>query len=90
MNRHFLLQVIFPTQESNLSLLCLLHCQADSLPLHHPGSPKYEILKNKYNKTCLRRAENTIPLDPEILLLDIYPREMKTYPQQNLYINFHI
>ena len=24
---HFLLQVIFPTQGSNLSLLCLLHCR---------------------------------------------------------------
>ena len=29
----FLLQGIFPTQESNLSLLCLLHWQTGSLPL---------------------------------------------------------
>ena len=35
---HFLLQGIFPTQGSNLCLLCLLHWQADSLPLHHLGS----------------------------------------------------
>ena len=28
---HFLLQRIFPTQRSNLRLLCLLHWQADSL-----------------------------------------------------------
>ena len=27
------------SQESNLCLLCLLHWQADSLPLHHLGSP---------------------------------------------------
>ena len=35
---HTLLQGIFPTQESNLSLLWLLHWQADSLPLSHQGS----------------------------------------------------
>ena len=32
---HFLLQGIFPTQGSNLSLLHLLHWQVDSLPLSH-------------------------------------------------------
>ena len=31
---HFLLQGIFPTQGLNPSLLCLLHRQVDSLPLH--------------------------------------------------------
>ena len=36
---HFLLQAIFPTQGSNLYLLCLLHWQADSLPLAPPGKP---------------------------------------------------
>ena len=41
---HFLLQGIFPIQGSNPSLLCLLHWQADSLPLHHLGSPI--LLKN--------------------------------------------
>ena len=35
---HFLLHGIFLTQGSNLRLLCLLHWQADSLPLHHLGS----------------------------------------------------
>ena len=35
MGCHFLLQGIFPTQESNLSLWCLLHWQADALPLRH-------------------------------------------------------
>ena len=31
-------QRMFPTQEPNLHLLCLLHWQADSLPLSHLGS----------------------------------------------------
>ena len=35
---HFLLQGIFPTQGSNLCFLSLLHWQADSLPLSHPGT----------------------------------------------------
>ena len=34
---HFLLQGIFPTQGSNLSLLCLLPWQVGSLPLAPPG-----------------------------------------------------
>ena len=34
-----LLQGIFPTQGSNLSLLWLLQWQADSFPLNHQGSP---------------------------------------------------
>ena len=37
---HFLLQGIFPTQELNLCLLCLLHWQVASLPLAPPGKPK--------------------------------------------------
>ena len=36
---HFLLQGIFPTQGSNPHLL---HRQADSIPLHHLGSPEAE------------------------------------------------
>ena len=36
---HALLQGIFPTQGSNLYLLCLLHWQAGSLPLAPPGKP---------------------------------------------------
>ena len=37
MGRRFLLQGIFPTQRSNLSVLWLLHWQVDSLPLCHWG-----------------------------------------------------
>ena len=36
---HFLLQGIFPTQGSNLSLLHLLRWQTDSFPLGLPGKP---------------------------------------------------
>ena len=46
MRCHFLLQRIFLgslflglARGSNLCLLCLLHWQVDSLPLHHLGSP---------------------------------------------------
>ena len=36
---HFLLQGIFPTQELNPRILCLLHWQVDCLPLAPPGKP---------------------------------------------------
>ena len=38
-----LLQGIFPNQGLSWSLLCLLHCQACSLPLALPGKPKSGI-----------------------------------------------
>ena len=37
---HLLLQGTFQTQGLNLHLLCLLHCQAGSLPLSPPGKPQ--------------------------------------------------
>ena len=40
MGCHSLLQGIFPTQGSNLCILCLLHWQVGSLPLVPPGKPK--------------------------------------------------
>ena len=39
MGCHTLLQGIFPTQGSNLSLLCSLHCWRILYPLSHLGSP---------------------------------------------------
>ena len=39
---HALLQGIFPTQGSNLCLLCLLYQQVSSLPLAPPGKPMSE------------------------------------------------
>ena len=41
MGCHFLFQGIFPTQGSNLCLLCLLHWQAGSLQLNYLGSPRF-------------------------------------------------
>ena len=37
---HALLQGIFPTQGSDLRVLCVLHWQADSLALAAPGKPQ--------------------------------------------------
>ena len=39
---HFLLQGILPIQRWNLSLLCLLHWQMDTLPWAPPGKPSQE------------------------------------------------
>ena len=56
---HFLLQGIFLTQGTNLSLLCLLHWQVGSLPLAPPGKPpfgfdQFKTLSKAYWKTrCL-------------------------------------
>ena len=44
MGCYFLLQGIFLTQELHSSLFCLLHCQADSLPLWPPGKPSTYII----------------------------------------------
>ena len=49
---HFLLQGIFPTQGLNL---CLLHWQADSLPLNYVGSP---ILSSRELKWCIKSPNN--------------------------------
>ena len=38
---HTLFQGIFPTQGSNLHLLCFLYGQVNSLPLELPGKPPY-------------------------------------------------
>ena len=45
---HALLHGIFPTQGSNPCLLCLLHWQADSLPLEPPEKCKNNYTGSKY------------------------------------------
>ena len=45
---HFLLQGVFPTQESNP---CLLHWQADSLPRNHQGSPDSKNIMLSFSTT---------------------------------------
>ena len=48
MGCHALLQGIFPTQESNPHLLCLLHCKQILYPLSHLGS----FLKSCHSFHC--------------------------------------
>ena len=50
---------IFPTQGSNLRVLCLLHWQADSWPLNHLGSPIQH--SNCTRRETSGRKENTRP-----------------------------
>ena len=72
---HSLFQGIFPTQGSNQSLLCLLHWQLDSLPLHHLGSPikTYPALKTFDTSHCLLkklqilRLYKALPMAPNLL-----------------------
>ena len=49
----------FPTQESNPSLLCLLHWLAGSLPLHHLGSPPWFVSILHRPITLLQGKERT-------------------------------
>ena len=49
---HFLLQGIFPTQELNSSLLCLLHWQGDSLPPCHLGKLKWIHQFSSVTQSC--------------------------------------
>ena len=48
MGCHFLLQGVFQTQSSKPHSLCLLHWQADSLPLVPPGKPKFHIFTQDF------------------------------------------
>ena len=61
----FLFQGIFLTWGSNFCLLCFVHWQVDSSPLHHLGHLHLAI-------------------QPEILLLGIHWREMKTYTHSKI------
>ena len=60
---HFLLQGIFPTQGSNLCLLCLLYWQADSLPLAPLGKPNEEI------KRCVSLVPSREPSKQQVSFL---------------------
>ena len=73
---HFLLQGIFPSHGSNP---CLLHWQADSLPLSHQGRPQ-KLAKTTF-KICLAVFLKTKPYNPAISLLSIY--EEKRVPRLN-------
>ena len=55
MGCHFLVQRIFPTQGSNLHLLCLLHWQAGSFPVP-PRKPDWRV-EDTQRQPSLRRRE---------------------------------
>ena len=57
-----LLQEIFPTQGLNPSLLCLLHCQAGSLPLVPPGSGLIDIV-HAHVLSCFHNVRLCNPMD---------------------------
>ena len=50
---HFLPEGIFLTQGSNSQLLCLLHWQADALPLRHPERPRSQVQPLKTSSPLL-------------------------------------
>ena len=52
---------IFPTQELNPSLLCLLHSQADSLPLAPPGRSFKGVTHTCLSCVCCFLENNQFP-----------------------------
>ena len=77
--RHALLQGIFLIQESNLSLLCLLHWQVCSLPLVPPGK---HILSVSYNLLYL------LAYNLEIIVSEGMPPLVVEHMPNYLFINF--
>ena len=62
---HALLHGIFPTQGSNLFLLCLLHWQAGSLPLAPPGKHrKFYVICSLYRE--LHHSLSLRPCPPPV------------------------
>ena len=62
---HFLLLGIFPTQGLNPPLLCLLHWQADSLPLSLLGSPWWIYISEPTSELS---RDKTIKSAPGIII----------------------
>ena len=60
MGCHFLLQGIIPTQGLNPGLLCLLHWQADSLPLSHLWSLKRKGYRYKNKDRSIKQRQCTM------------------------------
>ena len=67
---HLLLQGIFLTQESNPSLLCLLHGQANSLPPCHLGSTcslkETTLISIHYLLKCFLKQSCPLPDQPDL------------------------
>ena len=81
---HFLLQGIFPTQGSNLCLLCLLHWQVGPLPLSHQGSP---CITSQYLKlfVSISLFFFFLPMDGEYL--DVRDCVLANYAENVLFDN---
>ena len=62
---HALLQGVFPTQGSNLHLLCHLHWQAGSLPLVPPGKPfeRYHMIQQFHLSIYLKILKTPVQKD---------------------------
>ena len=69
---HFLLQRIFPTQGSSL---CLLHWQADSLPLSHLGGC-YIVYPSPFICFCTH-VEDPLLSYPEVWLLPFFMPQLQ-------------
>ena len=62
---HAFHQGIFPTQGSNLSLLCLLYWQADSLPPAPPERPQFSVISWALCILCYQYSCLENPTDRE-------------------------
>ena len=65
---HFLLQGVFPTQGSNLRLLCLLHRQVDSLP-PVPLESRNKTIKSKITDNIISLSVLSAKPGPRPLLI---------------------
>ena len=72
---HFLLQGIFPNQGWNPHLL---HCQADSLPLSHQGSP---IWKVALQKICYHKNDGQSHIPGAIMGDPTHDKVMRRRPK---------
>ena len=81
---HVLLQGIFPTQGSNPRFLCLLHWQADCLPLAPPGNMTRahatgtQGLKHK-TFTAMRKTKKLLSCDCLSLCFDRHHQSITTF-----------
>ena len=78
---HFLLQGIFPTQGSNLSLL---HWQADSLTTELPGKPVPSSIykfKKEFLAHCFLMMTHVYLID----YLSFFPKQMQNHCRDNVH-----
>ena len=72
---HFLLQGTFPIQGSNPGLLCLLHWQAESLPLSHQGSPWFTpLVLGTYSLVVSEGCLEVSPFSRSLLKMPLWCR----------------